>query len=134
MAAQMEKTTKENAMTDRISYYFKREWKVLFIITVSGILYNLGILAGPLFEGKMTGCLVDILGGRAAVSRMIMLVISYVIALAVVQISRYVKRFSVRRFSNNVNRRMKGVLYRSLVHKSRAGTGGCRRCDDQGDS
>lgn len=42
-------------MTDRISYYFKREWKVLFIITVSGILYNLGILAGPLFEGKMTG-------------------------------------------------------------------------------
>lgn len=120
MAAQMEKTTKENAMTDRISYYFKREWKVLFIITVSGILYNLGILAGPLFEGKMTGCLVDILGGKAAVSRMIMLVISYVIAIAVVQISRYVKRFYVRRFSNNVNRRMKGVLYRSLVHKSRA--------------
>lgn len=120
MAAQMEKTTKENAMTDRISYYFKREWKVLFIITVSGILYNLGILAGPLFEGKMTGCLVDILGGKAAASRMIMLVISYVIAIAVVQISRYVKRFYVRRFSNNVNRRMKGVLYRSLVHKSRA--------------
>lgn len=107
-------------MTDRISYYFKREWKVLFIITVSGILYNLGILAGPLFEGKMTGCLVDILGGKAAASRMIMLVISYVIAIAVVQISRYVKRFYVRRFSNNVNRRMKGVLYRSLVHKSRA--------------
>lgn len=107
-------------MTDRISYYFKREWKVLFIITVSGILYNLGILAGPLFEGKMTGGLVDILAGNAAFSRMITLVTGYVIAIAVVQISRYMKRFYVRRFSNNVNRRMKGVLYRSLVHKSRA--------------
>lgn len=106
-------------MTDRISYYFKREWKVLFIITVSGLLYNLGILAGPLFEGKMTGCLVDILAGNAAFSSMIMLVTGYVIAITVVQISRYMKRFYVRRFSNNVNRRMKGVLYRSLVHKSR---------------
>lgn len=109
----------ENVMTDRISYYFKREWKVLFIITVSGLLYNLGILAGPLFEGKMTGCLVDILAGNAAFSSMIMLVTGYVIAITVVQISRYMKRFYVRRFSNNVNRRMKGVLYRSLVHMSR---------------
>lgn len=42
------------------------------------------------------------------------------IAIAVVQSSRYIKRFYVRRFANNVNRRMKHVLYDSLVHKSRA--------------
>ena len=64
----MEKTDKESLMTDRILYYFKCEWKILLIITVSGIIYNLGILAGPLFEGKMTGCLVDILGGNAGFS------------------------------------------------------------------
>ncbi|MCI5500909.1 MAG: ABC transporter ATP-binding protein/permease [Lachnospiraceae bacterium] len=106
-------------MTDRISYYFKREWKILLIIAVSGIIYNLGILAGPLFEGKMTGCLVDILGGNAGFSKMIMLVVSYVVVIAVVQISRYIKRFYVRRFSNNVNKRMKSILYKSLVNKSK---------------
>lgn len=106
-------------MTDRISYYFKREWKILLIIAVSGIIYNLGILAEPLFEGKMTGCLVDILGGNAGFSKMIMLVVSYVVVIATVQISRYIKRFYVRRFSNNVNKRMKSILYKSLVNKSK---------------
>lgn len=106
-------------MTDRISYYFKREWKILLIIAVSGIIYNLGILAGPLFEGKMTGCLVDILGGNAGFSKMIMLVVSYVVVIATVQISRYIKRFYVRRFSNNVNKRMKSILYKCLVNKSK---------------
>ena len=115
----MEKTDKESLMTDRILYYFKCEWKILLIITVSGIIYNLGILAGPLFEGKMTGCLVDILGGNAGFSKMIMLVVSYVVVIATVQISRYIKRFYVRRFSNNVNKRMKSILYKSLVNKSK---------------
>ena len=68
----------------------------------------------------MTGCLVNILSGSAGFSDMLTLVIAYVVTIAVVQISRYIKRFYVRRFSNNVNRRMKQVLYDSLIHKSRA--------------
>lgn len=51
---------------------------------------------------------------------MLYLVTAYVAVIAVVQISRYIKRFYVRRFANNVNRRMKQILYRSLVLKSRA--------------
>lgn len=35
--------------------YFQEEWKILFFVTVSGLIYNLGLLAGPWFEGKMTG-------------------------------------------------------------------------------
>ena len=64
---------------DQILSYFKMEWKVLLLVTVSGLIYNLGLLAGPWFEGKMTGTL----------------------------------------FANNVNRRMKEILYGSLVRKSR---------------
>ena len=41
--------------SDRILSYFKVEWKVLFAVTVSGLIYNLGLLAGPWFEGQMTG-------------------------------------------------------------------------------
>ena len=115
----MSNTDKNNIATDRVSYYFKSQWSVLLVITVSGLIYNLGLLAGPWFEGRMTGCLVNILGGRAAFTDMLVLVICYVIAIAIVQISRYIKRFYVRRFSNNVNKNMKEVLYNSLVHKSR---------------
>ena len=86
---------------DRILSYFKAEWQVLLAVTISGLIYNVGLLAGPWFEGKMTGCLVDILRGAG-------------------QSSRYIKRFYVRRFANNVNRRMKEILYGSLVRKSRA--------------
>ena len=51
---------------------------------------------------------------------MLVLVLGYVTAIAIVQTARYIKRFYVRRFANNVNRRMKEILYASLVRKSRA--------------
>ena len=105
---------------DRILSYFKAEWKVLLAVTISGLIYNVGLLAGPWFEGKMTGCLVDILRGAGQFGDMLILVLSYVAVIVIVQSSRYIKRFYVRRFANNVNRRMKEILYGSLVRKSRA--------------
>lgn len=105
---------------DQVLYYFKAQWPVLLAVTVSGLIYNLGLLAGPWFEGRMTGCLVDILGKKAEYTDMLVLVIAYVVSIAVVQASRYFKRFYVRRFANNVNKDMKETLYDSLVHKSRA--------------
>ena len=111
--------TKKSFQPDRILSYFRMEWFSLLLVTVSGLIYNLGLLAGPWFEGKMTGCLVGILGGTGTFSNMLTLVIGYVIAIGVVQGARYLKRFYVRRFANNVNRSMKGILYGNLVEKSR---------------
>ena len=104
---------------DRVLSYFKKEWFPLLLVTISGLIYNLGLLAGPWFEGKMTGRLVDVLGGKSRFADMLTLVCWYVVVIAVVQGARYIKRFYVRRFANNVNRRMKGVLFASLVHKTR---------------
>ena len=59
----------EAAKKDQILYYFKTQWSVLLAVTISGLIYNLGLLAGPWFEGQMTGCLVDILGGKAGYRR-----------------------------------------------------------------
>ena len=75
---------KNSHMTDHVSYYFKSEWHILLIITISGLIYNIGLLAGPWFEGRMTGCLVDILGGNAVFTDMLTLVICYVVSIAVV--------------------------------------------------
>lgn len=112
-------TANKKFAADRILSYFKEEWKILLIITVSGFIYNLGLLFGPWFEGKMAGCLIDILAKNAVYKDMLILVIAYVISIGVVQVSRYIKRFYVRRFANNVNRRMKKILYAALVSKSR---------------
>ena len=105
--------------SDRVLSYFQAEWKVLLAVTVSGLIYNLGLLAGPWFEGKMAACLIDILNGKKFFSDMLTLVLAYVLAIGAVQSSRYIKRFYVRRFANNVNRRMKHTLYGNLVQKSR---------------
>ncbi len=105
---------------NRILSYFRLEWAVLLIVTVSGLIYNIGLLASPWFEGRMTGCLIDILNGKKTFPDMLVLVAFYVAAIALVQICRYIKRFYVRRFSNNVNRRMKRVLYDSLIHKTKS--------------
>lgn len=117
----MKTDKKENQVfrPDRILSYFREEWRVLTIVTVSGLIYNLGLLADPWFVGKMAGCLADILVGKSRFHDMLLLVGMYVLVIAVVQISRYLKRFYVRRFANNVNRQMKQILYGTLVHRSR---------------
>ena len=110
---------KKNFRPDKIMMYFRAEWKVLALITVSGLIYNLGLMAGPWFEGKMAGCLMQILTGTERFPAMLRLAPAYVIVIGTVQLARYIKRFYVRRFANNVNRRMKRILYRTLIHKSR---------------
>ena len=105
---------------DRIGSYFRMEWLPLALITLSGLVYNLGLLAGPWFEGRLAQCLADILAGRESGGAMTVLVPAYVGVTLTVQAARFVKRFYVRRFANNVNRRMKGVLYANLVRQSRS--------------
>lgn len=111
---------KQKIRADRILDYFRAEWKVLLAVTISGLIYNIGLLAGPWFEGQMAECLMKILTGKSTFRNMLFLALTYISVIGAVQSARYVKRFYVRRFSNNVNRRMKKILYRTLVHKSRA--------------
>lgn len=105
---------------DKIGDYFRIEWLPLALVTVSGLIYNIGLLAAPWFEGRLAQCLADILGGNAAAPAMAMLVLAYILVTLLVQAARFIKRFYVRRFANNINRRMKGVLYANLVRQSRA--------------
>ena len=111
---------KKALIPDRIGSYFRAEWLPLTFVTVSGLLYNVGLLASPWFEGRLAQCLADILGGNETAKTMAMLVIAYIAVTLAVQAARFVKRFYVRRFANNINRRMKGTLYANLVRRSRA--------------
>ena len=110
----------ETFRPDRIASYFRVEWLPLAVVTLSGLIYNVGLLAGPWFEGRLAQCLADILGGSETAAWMALLVLAYILVTLTVQAARFVKRFYVRRFANNINRRMKGILYANLVRKSRA--------------
>ena len=104
---------------DSIAAYFRLEWLPLTLITLSGLAYNVGLLAGPWFEGRLAQCLADILGGNETAAAMTALAAGYILVTLLVQAARFIKRFYVRRFANNINRRMKGVLYANLVRQSR---------------
>ena len=98
------------------------------MVTVSGLIYNLGLVVGPWFEGQLAQCLLGILNGNETFAAMAALCAGYLIAIAVVQGSRFIKRLYVRKFANNINRSMKRVLYANLVRKDKveleqAGTG-----------
>ena len=105
---------------DRVLSYFRVEWLPLAFVTLSGLVYNIGLLATPWFEGRLAQCLADILGGSETAANMALLVLAYILVTLLVQAARFIKRFYVRRFANNINRRMKGILYANLVRQSKA--------------
>ena len=110
----------KNFCPDRVLSYFRLEWLPLAFVTLSGLVYNIGLLATPWFEGRLAQCLADILGGSETAATMAVLVPAYILVTLLVQAARFVKRFYVRRFANNIDRRMKGILYANLVRQSRA--------------
>ena len=115
---------------DRILSYFGQEKAVLLVVTVTGILYNLGMGAGPYFEGQLAQCLYDIFQGKATAGDMVRLAALYVGVIFLVQLSRAGKRYSVRLFSNRVSRTMRHTLYHSLVRLEARHLPNrlCRRC------
>ncbi len=110
----------KNNRPDRILTYFRQEWLPILFTTIFGLLYNGGLLAGPWFEGRLAQCLADILGGSDTAAHMVVLVLAYIAVTLLVQAARFVKRFYVRQFANNINRIMKGVLYANLLRQSRS--------------
>lgn len=105
---------------DRISSYFLSEWKSLLLVTVSGIIYNAGSLITVWLEGQLVSSLVSILSGAGTIKSMLIPVILYLFVTLIIQGSRFIKRFSVRHFANNINREMKCILYSNLLRKSRS--------------
>ena len=52
--------TEKTFRPDRILSYFRAEWLPLVLVTLSGLLYNVGLLATPWFEGDISGSVTPI--------------------------------------------------------------------------
>ena len=100
----------------KLMHYVQMEWKLLVLITVTGLVYNIGLAFFPYFEGQLAQCLSDILNHQAEGKDMYVLVMIYISVVIIVQLARFFKRLSVRYMANHINRRMKLDLYHSLIH------------------
>ena len=65
---------------DHIISYFSMQKGILAVITVSGLIYNLGLMVRPWFEGQMIQCLFFIQKGQSHFSDMLKLASVYFIA------------------------------------------------------
>lgn len=108
------------AHPDRILSYFRAEWPSLLIVMITGLIYNIGLLAGPWYEGRLAQCLYDIFRGDRTAADIVRLALLYAVTIAIVQIARFLKRLYVRVFANNINRSMKEVIYANLLHTSKS--------------
>ena len=106
----------EQQDTSRIGYYFRKEKGILLVVTATGILYNIGMVAGPWFEGQLVQYLCDIIALRREPLSIVRLALCYVLTILFVQFMRYIKRLYVRKFANNISKSIKMTLYRNLLY------------------
>lgn len=109
---------RHHGLNPRLLAYFGKEKKNLAIVTVTGLVYNIGMTAGPWFEGQLAQYLYDILGGLRPAGAIARLSLAYVLVIALVQFSRFLKRLYVRKFANNTTRRLKEEIYHHLLLES----------------
>ena len=106
-------------MKPSILYYFKKEWKSLTIVTITGLIYNFGLILGPYFEGKLTQSIYDYFQHSISFQTIVKIVLLYLFSISIVQISRFYKRDYVRIFANNTNKRFKQKIYQNILYAPR---------------
>lgn len=100
---------------EKLTSYFKLSLPLMIMISISGILYNLGMLANPYFEGL----LVDTISNpETSLQQFLFLILIFVLTILLVQVFRAIKRYLVRRFNNNTVTTIRKTLYNNLMNES----------------
>ncbi len=100
---------------EKLTSYFKLSLPLMIMISISGILYNLGMLANPYFEGL----LVDTISNpETSLQQFLFLIFIFVLTILLVQVFRAIKRYLVRRFNNNTVTTIRKTLYNNLMNES----------------
>lgn len=114
----MAKKVKDGQQNIKLWYFLKPDKGLLFLLALTGTIFNIGLVLIPVFEGWLVQCLFDIFGKNKVFLDMLRLVLYYLLAMIVVQITRYLKRMYVRKIANNMVVRMRDSLYVGILKKS----------------
>lgn len=99
---------------DKIINYWKKEKFVVACIIIFGLSYNITIILGPIYQGK----LIDSIAYGNSLSFVVMIAITYTLLIGTNQLLRYFKRFYIRRFANSTSATMRLMIYNNIMHKS----------------
>lgn len=99
---------------DNIVNYWKKEKFVVSCIIIFGLAYNISIILGPIYQGK----LIDSIAGGYNLHSVLILAATYVALIGTTQIFRYFKRFYIRRFANSTSATMRLMIYNNIMYKS----------------
>lgn len=99
---------------DKIINYWKKEKFVVACIIIFGLSYNISIVLGPIYQGK----LIDSIAGGGSLSSVLTVAVTYLLLIGTIQILRYFKRFYIRRFANSTSATMRLMIYNNIMHKS----------------
>ena len=98
---------------DKIKNYWIKEKKSVILLTLFGILYDVGMVARPIYQGK----LIDALIAKVNFNNLIKLSLTFIFIIGMVQFFRYLKRYYVRQFANATTATMRFMIYNNILHK-----------------
>lgn len=96
---------------NRMASYWKREWRILLVVTITGTLFNAGMSLVAVLQGRLIDTVADgepltAVGAAAAL---------FLGVVAAVQVLRYFKRYYVRLFANRTSATMRLMIYNNLL-------------------
>lgn len=99
---------------DRMASYWKREWKTIALVTITGMLFDGSMSYIPILQGQ----LVDAAVYTKPLSQVIRSAVMFLAAVAVIQIMRLLKRYYVRVFANKTSAAMRSMLYNNIIGRT----------------
>lgn len=98
---------------DRLMNYWKKEKRIVIYIILFGLSFNISIVFGPVFQGK----LIDSIASGKSLTSILTVAVTYVLLIGIIQLLRYFKRFFIRRFANCTSGTMRLMIYNNIMHK-----------------
>lgn len=93
--------------------YWKKEKFAVFCIIIFGFAYNISMVLGPVYQGKLIDSIVD-----GTLDKVYFSSISFILIIAAIQSFRYFKRFYIRRFANRTSAVMRFMIYNNIMHET----------------
>lgn len=99
---------------DKMAEYWKKEWKTILVVIISGLIFNGSMSFIPVMQGR----LMDSVIYDRSKETMIEQALIFIGLVIVIQTFRGIKRFGVRVFANQTGAVMRKIIYNNILHRS----------------
>lgn len=99
---------------DRMVEYWKKEWKTILIVIISGLVFNGSMSMIPVMQGR----LLDTVIYERTWKEILVQAVLFIGLVIFIQSFRGIKRFFVRVFANQTGAVMRKIIYNNILHRS----------------